>query len=73
MSRSVERYENSPATISPTMASPRRLRTSSKTAAPMMALAASVWSLPISLSTLAVIAMLVAIIAVATNRALPKS
>jgi hypothetical protein len=37
------------------------------TAAPMMAFAAPVWSLPISLRTFAVIAMLVAVSAVPTK------
>jgi len=62
--------ENVPPTRSSVMARNSRLRTSSITAAPMMAFAAVVCSLPISLRTLAVIAILVAVMAVPTKREL---
>ena len=66
-----------PLTTSVLIESASRLSTSSITAAPMIAFAASVWSLPSSFNTLAVIAMLVAVSAVpikiAVGVSYPKS
>ncbi len=72
--RTVGVNETSPLTTrSVETASTRRERTSSMTAAPMIARAASVWSTPISLRTFAVMAILVAVRAVPTKIALAKS
>ncbi len=62
--------DRDPLTASALIASTRRLSTSSMTAAPMIAFAASVWSFPSSFNTFAVMAILVAVRAVPMKIAL---
>ncbi len=71
--RTIPATEISPLTRPVETESTRRERTSSMTAAPMIAFAAPVWSMPISLRTFAVMAILVAVSAVPMNTALMKS